>query len=90
MMSACPSGRDQRQSGLTAHEMPLWDFFLLCFGGISFRGVVTNRDRHFLFMKWRIMAVRLNYRNHAAEGNFRRILVELRKTEKWGMEENRR
>lgn len=25
------------------------------------------------------MAVRLNYRNHAAEGNFRRILVELRK-----------
>jgi ABC-type uncharacterized transport system fused permease/ATPase subunit len=36
------------------------------------------------------MAVRLNYRNHAAEGDFRRILVELRKAEKWGMEENRR
>lgn len=36
------------------------------------------------------MAVRLNYRKHAAEGNFRRILVGLRKTEKWGMEENRR
>ena len=35
------------------------------------------------------MAVRLNYRNHAAEGNFRRILVELRKAEKWGMEENK-
>ena len=36
------------------------------------------------------MAVRLNYRNHAAEGNFRRILVELRKVEKCRMEENRK
>lgn len=40
------------------------------------------------------MAVRLNYRNHAAEGNFRRILVELRKAEngewrKTGDEERR-
>ena len=61
MMSACPSGRDQRQSGLTAHEMPALGFFLLCFGGVLVPG-----------------------------GNFRRILVELRKAEKWGMEENRR
>ena len=68
----------------------LWDFFFSVLAAFWFRGVVTNRDRHFLFMKCRIMAVRLNYRNHAAEGNFRRILVELRKAEKWGMEENRR
>lgn len=35
-------------------------------------------------------AARLNYRNHAAEGDFRRILVELRKAEKCRMEENRK
>ena len=38
MMSACPSGRDQRQSGLTAHEMPALGFFLLCFGGVLVPG----------------------------------------------------
>ena len=38
MMSACPSGRDQRQSGLTAHEMPALGFFLLCLGGVSVPG----------------------------------------------------
>ena len=38
MMSACPSGRDQRQAGLTAHEMPALGFFLLCFGGVSVPG----------------------------------------------------
>nr|DAK72716.1 MAG TPA: hypothetical protein [Caudoviricetes sp.] len=29
----------------------LWDFFFSVLAAFRFRGVVTNRDRHFLFMK---------------------------------------
>ena len=38
MMSECQSGRDKRQSGLTAHEMPALGVFLLCFGGVLVPG----------------------------------------------------
>ena len=45
MMSACPSGRDQRQSGLTAHEMPALGFFLLCFGGVLVPGSIDEKGQ---------------------------------------------